>query len=288
MTSRGGQHIIAAAIPDDLFQHSKEETLKFVVCVKQVPDTAAKVTVENGRVTWGDAPLVINPWDEYAVEAALLQKEAYGGSITAITMGDENSKEALKHALAMGCDEAVIVSDPALTSVDTLVASHVLAAAIKKIAGSEPVTIAFFGRQAVDGDMGLTAAQTARVLGWPIVSLVSKLESLDEAGGKVKVERAIEEGKQTLEAKLPVVMSIAKDIGEPRYPSFMGIRKASRANIPAWSLADLGITAPQAVVSWPEVSNPPKREVVCEFITGSTPQEVADQLADKILSEKVL
>jgi electron transfer flavoprotein beta subunit len=150
------------------------------------------------------------------------------------------------------------------------------------------VTIAFFGRQAVDGDMGLTAAQTARVLGWPIVSLVSKLESLDEAGGKVKVERAIEEGKQTLEAKLPVVMSIAKDIGEPRYPSFMGIRKASRANIPAWSLADLGITAPQAVVSWPEVSNPPKREVVCEFITGSTPQEVADQLADKILSEKVL
>jgi hypothetical protein len=171
MTSRGGRHIIAAAIPDDLFQHTKEETLKFVVCVKQVPDTAAKVTVENGRVTWGDAPLVINPWDEYAVEAALLQKEAYGGSITAITMGDENSKEALKHALAMGCDEAVIVSDPALTSVDTLVASHVLAAAIKKIAGSEPVTIAFFGRQAVDGDMGLTAAQTARVLGWPIVSL---------------------------------------------------------------------------------------------------------------------
>lgn len=262
--------------------------MKFVVCVKQVPDTAAKVTVENGRVTWGDAPLVINPWDEYAVEAALLQKEAYAGSITAITMGDENSKEALKHALAMGCDEAVIVSDPALAGADTLVASHVLAAAINKIAGTEPVTIAFFGRQAVDGDMGLTAAQTARVLGWPIVSLVSKIESLDEAGGKVKVERTIEEGKQTVEAKLPVVMSIAKDIGEPRYPSFMGIRKASRANIPTWSLADLGISAPQPVVSWPEVSNPPKREVVCEFITGSTPQEVADQLADKILSEKVL
>ncbi len=262
--------------------------MKFVVCVKQVPDTAARVTVENGKVTWGDAPLVINPWDEYAVEAALLQKEAYGGSVTAITMGDENSKEALKHALAMGCDEAVIVSDPALAGADTLVASHVLAAAIKKIAASEPVTIAFFGRQAVDGDMGLTAAQTARVLGWPIVSLVSKIESLDETGKKVKVERSIEEGKQTVESNLPAVMSIAKDIGEPRYPSFMGIRKASRANIPTWSLADLGISAPQPVVSWPEVMNPPKREVVCEFITGSSPQEVAEKLADKILSEKVL
>ena len=93
--------------------------MKIVVCVKQVPDSAAKVVVEDGQVTWGDAPLVINPWDEYAVEAALLQGEAQGGDVIALTMGDEGAKDALKHALAMGCNEAVLVTDPALAGADS-------------------------------------------------------------------------------------------------------------------------------------------------------------------------
>ena len=88
--------------------------MKIVVFVKQVPDSAAKVVVENGQVTWGDAPLVINPWDEYAVEAALQQKEAHGGEVIAVSMGKEGETEALKHALAMGCNEAILISDPAL------------------------------------------------------------------------------------------------------------------------------------------------------------------------------
>ena len=83
--------------------------MKIVVCVKQVPDTAAKVVVEDGQVTWGDAPLVINPWDEYAVEIALLQQEALGGEVIAISVGGEDAKEALKHALAMGCGSAILI-----------------------------------------------------------------------------------------------------------------------------------------------------------------------------------
>jgi electron transfer flavoprotein beta subunit len=136
--------------------------LKIVVCVKQVPDSAATVVVEDGQVSWGDAPLVINPWDEYAVEAALKQKEAYGGTVTVVSMGGEEAKEALKHALAMGCNDAIPISDPALESVDTQGTARVLAAAIQKIGD---VDMAFFGRQAIDGDAGLTPAQTARVLG---------------------------------------------------------------------------------------------------------------------------
>jgi electron transfer flavoprotein beta subunit len=256
--------------------------LKIVACIKQVPDSAAKVVAENGQVSWGDAPLVINPWDEFAVEAALQQKEAHGGEVIAVSMGDENSKEALKHALAMGCDSAILVADPALSGLDTQGTARVLAAAIQKVGD---VDMAFFGRQAIDGDAGITPAQTARVLGWPMLSLCSVI-TVD--GGKAKVERSIEEGRQSVSADLPVVFSVVKDFGEPRYPSFMGIRKASRAEIPAWSLAELGIAAPAAVVAWPELMNPPSREVTCEIVSGGSPEEIADQLANKILAEKVL
>jgi len=259
--------------------------LKLVVCVKQVPDSAAKVVVENGKVTWGDAPLVINPWDEFAVEAALLQKEAQGCDVIAVTIGGESSKEALKHALAMGVSDAILVSDPALTGSDSQGVARALAAAIKKIGD---VTAAFFGRQAIDADMGVTAAQTARALGWPMLSLVSVITALDPAGGLIRVGRATEEGRQVVEAKLPAVVSVGKDFAEPRYPSFMGIRKASRSLIPTWSLADLGISVSAPVVQWPEISNPPARQVVTEMVTGDSPQEIAEKLADKILAEKVL
>lgn len=259
--------------------------MKIAVCVKQVPDSAAKVVVEDGRVTWGDAPLVINPWDEYAVETALKQTEAQGGSVTAITMGGESSKEALKHALAMGCSEAILISDPALSGVDSQATARVLAAALQKVGD---VDLAFFGKQAIDGDQGVTAAQTARVLGWPAVTLVSVISDLDPGAGTIRVQRSTEEGRQVVEAKLPAVVSVVKDIGEPRYPSFMGIRKASRATIPVWSLSDLGIPAPTSVVEWPELLNPPVKEVTTEMITGDSPQEIAEKLADKILAEKVL
>jgi electron transfer flavoprotein beta subunit len=256
--------------------------LKIVVCVKQVPDTAAKVAVDGGKVTWGDAPLVINPWDEYAVEAALQAAEKGGGTVTAISLGGEEAKEALKHALAMGCAEAVLVNDPALADLDTQGAARVLAAAIQKAGG---VDLAVFGKQAIDGDGGVTAAQTARALGWPAATL---LASLSVEGAALKGERAMEEGRQQVEAPLPAVASIVKDYGEPRYPSFMGIRKAAKAEIPVWTLADLGIPAPAAAVRWMEILNPPARQITNEMITGASPDEIANKLADKIMEEKVL
>lgn len=259
--------------------------MNIVVCIKQVPDTAAKIVVENGEVTWGDAPLVMNPWDEYAVEAALRQSEEHGGDVTAISMGGESSKEALKSALAMGCKQAILISDPALEKADNRVTAHVLAGAIRKVG---EVDLAVFGRQAIDDDMGVTPAMAARELGWPILSLVSDVQSLDPDQGTIKVARSVEEGRQIVESRLPAVMTVGKDIGEPRYPSFMGIRKASRATIPVWSLSDLGISSTDPVVNRLEMKNPPVREVTTEIITGDSPEEVAQKLADAILGEKVL
>ena len=252
--------------------------MKIVVCIKEVPDSAATLVAEDGQASWGDAPLVINPWDEYAVEAALNQN----GEVTALSIGGEDSKIALKHALAMGCKEAILVSDDALANMDTQGTAKVLATAIQKIGDVE---MAFFGRQAIDGDAGITPAQTARVLGWPALTLASSLEVSD---GTVKVERSLEEGRQTVSAKLPAVFSLVKDYGEPRYPSFMGIRKASRANIPVWDLAELGIEAPQATVEVVGIENPPARDVSVEMIEGSSPAEIAETLADRIMAEKIL
>jgi len=256
--------------------------MRIVVCIKQVPDSTAKVVVEQGKISWGDAPLIMNPWDEYALEAALQQKEALGGTVTAVTIGDESSIETLKRALAMGADDAILIKDPALATLDTQATAQVLAAVLQKIGA---VDMAFFGRQAIDGDAGLVPAQAARLLGWPSLTLTSVIKI---EGTNVRVERSIEEGRQVVTTKLPAVFSMTKDFGEPRYPSFMGIRKAARAEIPSWSLAEVGIPAPASVISWPEVMNPPSREVTCEFITGANPEEIAEKLAKKILAEKVL
>lgn len=261
-----------------------EVALKIIACIKQVPDSEAKVKAEGGQVTWGEAPLVINPFDEYAVEGALQQKEALGGTVIALCIGPESAKEAIKHALAMGADEGILVSDPALENLDSVGAARVLAAAINKIGGADMV---MFGRQTLDNGSGLTPPQTARVLGWPMLGWVGQIK-VEGPSGSVQVERVLEEGRQIVKANLPAVLSIVQSIGEPRYPSFMGIRKASKATIPVWSLADLGMSAPAVVVTRTEIMNPPVRETVCEIITGETPEAIAEALAEKIMAEKVL
>jgi electron transfer flavoprotein beta subunit len=182
----------------------------------------------------------------------------------------------------MGADEAILVSDPAITTLDTQGAARILAAAIQKIGDAD---LALFGRQSLDEGSGLTPAQTARVLGWPMLALAGAIKIEAET---VHVERIIEEGRQMVSARMPAVLSVVQSIGEPRYPSFMGIRRASRTEIPVWSLADLGIEVPAPVVSRLQLIMPLSREVSCEMISGDTPDAVADTLADKILAEKVL
>ena len=257
--------------------------MKIIACIKQVPDSEAKVKAEDGQVSWGDAPLVINPFDEYAVEGALLTKEANDGStVTALCIGPESAKDALKHALAMGADNAVLVSDPALDEIDQVAAARVLAAAIQKIGDADMIV---FGRQTLDNGSGLTTAQTARVLGWPMLGLAGQVQVEERI---VIVERVTEEGRQTVSAETPVVVSVVQSIGEPRYPSFMGIRKASKAEIPIWSLSDIGAEAPVAVVTRTELMNPPADETEVEMIAGETPEAIAEALVEKILAEKVL
>lgn len=256
-----------------------------VVFTRSTPDTAAKVEVDaSGRVTWGDAATVVNPWDEYALEEAILQAKAAGGKSTVIAIGPEMHNEALKHSLAMGLDSAIRVWDEALEDADGLAYAVTAAAAVRKLGD---VDLIIFGKESVDVGTDQHIVQTARKLGWTLLSYVSKIHSIDYANRTIEAERLLEQGKQIITSKLPAVISVMKDINEPRYPSFIGIRKASKAEIPVWSLADLAVTLPAARSRVVAFKNLPPRETKTEMLTG-TPEEMAAQLVDRLLEEKVL
>lgn len=260
--------------------------MNIVACVKQTPDTAATVTVKDGEVSWGESPLVLNPWDEFAVEEALRTKEEHGGTVTALSLGSEQAEEALKQALAMGCDEAILITDPALAGADSLGVASALAKAVESIG---EVDLLFFGRASVDSATGVTFTQTARRLDWPLLSLVSAVAELDPGEGRIQVERLLSEGRQIVKSSFPAVISVVKEINEPRYPSFMGIRKASKAEIPRWSASDIGLQEEiESKVRWPEIYEPPKVETTCEFIEGETAAEKGRKLAARLVEEKIL
>ena len=262
-----------------------------VVCVKHTPDSEAKMSVDDsGRVSWGDSPLILNPWDEYAVEEALLLRDAHGGKVTAISMGPEAALEGLKQAIAMGCDAAVRVWDEACEGSDTLATSRVLAKVINRLG---EVDLVLFGRSAIDADTWQTGPAVAQRLGFTSLMYVIKIAQLDVDGGTIVVERLLEEGREVVSAMLPAVVGTTKGINEPRYTSFMGIRKASRMEYPCWSMADVGVGpgeagAAGAAVRWPEVFAPPQRGGQAEIVQSDTVEGTARLLVNTLLAEKVV
>jgi electron transfer flavoprotein beta subunit len=245
---------------------------------------------DAGNVSWGESPLIINPWDEYAVEEALLLRDQHGGTVTVIAMGPEEALEALKHAIAMGCDEAIRIWDDACAGSDTLATSYVLAKAIEKIGDAGLI---LFGKSAIDAQTGQVGTAVAKRLGVPSLMYTIKIAELDPDGKSITAERLLEEGRQVVSAPLPAVVGTTKGINEPRYTSFVGIRKAAKMEYPLWSLADIGAEADKvgaagSGVRWPEVFAPPAREGEAEMIEGETVEEQAAALVDKLLAEKVI
>jgi electron transfer flavoprotein beta subunit len=243
-----------------------------------------------GNVSWGESPLIINPWDEYAVEEALLLRDQHGGTVTVISVGPEEALEALKHAVAMGCDEAVRIWDEACAGSDTLATSYVLAKIIEKIGDADVV---LFGKSAIDAETWQTGSAVAHRLGVSSLIYVIKIAELDPDGRTITVERLLEEGRQVVSAPLPAVIGTTKGINEPRYTSFIGIRKAAKMEYPLWTLADVGAEAGKvgpagSGVRWPEVSMPPAREGEAEIIEAETVEVAAATLVDKLLAEKVI
>lgn len=259
--------------------------MHIVTFTRSTPDTAAKVAVDgSGAVTWGDAALVVNPWDEYSLEEAIQQAKNTGGKATVIAIGPEMHNEALKHALAMGINDAARVWQDDLDTTDALTWAKLAAAAVQKL---DDAKLAIFGKESVDVGTDQHIYMTARKLGWTMLSYVSKILELDEGAGTIKVEKTYEQGKQVVTATLPAVISVMKGINEPRYPSFIGIRKASKANIPVWSAADLGVEVTASTHNL-GYHNLPAREIKTEVIDGDSAAAKAAALVDKLIEEKVL
>lgn len=211
--------------------------MNVVVCLKQVPDTTAEKKLNSEfRLDRGSVENIINPFDEYAVEEALKLKEGKGATVTALSVGPESAKEALRKAVAMGVEKAVLVTDPALAGSDTLGTAKAIAAALNKL----QCDVAIFGMASTDAATAQVPAKVAALLNQALLSYASRLEAGD---GSATVRRQTDQGYDVITASLPAVVSVVKGINEPRYPSLKGIMQAKRTQIEAWSLADIGVGA---------------------------------------------
>ena len=260
--------------------------MHIVTFTRSTPDTAAKVWVNDvGEVTWGEVATVVNPWDEYSLEETIAQAKNHGGETSVIAIGPELHNDALKHSMAMGIENALRIDEAGVDTNDSLIWSALAAGAIWKLGD---VDLIIFGKESVDVGTDQHTYQLARRLRWPMLSYVSQIIEADYAAGTIKVEKMLEQGKQIVSSRLPAVMSVMKGINEPRYPNFLGIRKAAKAQIPVWSAADLDLDLPAAATSALRYMNPPARDISTEIIDGVDVKAKSATLVDRLFKEKVL
>ncbi len=261
--------------------------MNIVVLIKQVPEIELiKVDQAANEVVLPSGPGVVNPFDEYAVEEALRIKEKQGGKVTVITVGSPRAESALRDCLALGVDEAILISDPVFEKSDPQATAKILTAGLKKIGQFDMV---FSGKQAVDDDSAQVPGAVAAHLDIPQAMFVKKVESI--ADGKMTVWRTTEEGYDIVELTLPALISVVKEINEPRLPSLKGKMMAKKAPITKWSAADIGLDGSQTGANSStkiiKVSPPPPRQKG-EIITGETPQEIAEKLYQKLKENQAL
>jgi len=248
-----------------------------IVCVKQVPNSVdVKIDPKTNTLVREGVESIINPFDTYAIEESVRLKEGYGGKVTVISMGPPQAESALKEAISLGCDEAILVSDRAFAGSDTWATSYTLSQAIKKI-GSFDLIIC--GKQASDGDTAQVGPGIATHLDLPQVTYVKKIEEIKD--NRARVERLVEEGFEVVETPLPCLLTVVKEINVPRLPSLKGKMKAKSAKITVLGAKDLDCDpkmigldgSPTKVV---KVFSPPPRKGGVK-IQGE-PHEVVDKL----------
>jgi electron transfer flavoprotein beta subunit len=254
------------------------EPMNIVVLVKQVFDTEAKIVIKpDGKIDDSSVTLIMNPYDENAVEEGLLLKEKLGGEVTVVSVGTPKAQDTLRTALAMGADKAVLVSDPALEGADDYVLAQVLAKAVQ---GLNP-DIILTGRVAIDYGTKI-ASRVAEAMGIPQVNTVTKIEV---NGDKAVATREVDGGSELVEVTLPAVFSAQKSLNSPRYPSVAGIMKAKKKELKNLALADLGLAA-EVVAGRMKILNyylPPARKGG-RIIPGE-PAQAAAELANLLRAE---
>lgn len=266
--------------------------LNMIVCVKQVPDPEApsasfRVEKEAKRVSFTtNIASVVSPFDEQAVEAALRVKDAKGGKVTVLSLGNNLVRDVIKKPVAMGADELILLEDAAFEGADSWSTAYALAQAIKKIGQFDLI---FCGRQAADWDAGQVGSGIAEFLGIPSVTLAKKVEVLD---GTARVERVIEDGYEVVEVSLPVLITVSSELGEPRYAPLKGIMAAAKKQPVVWKPQDIGLQPSEVGTAGRRTKLlklfQPVKEARCELVSGESPAEAGEKLALRLRQAKVI
>lgn len=261
--------------------------MHIIVCIKQVPNTAdVRIDPSTNTLIREGVESIINPFDMYAIEEGIRLRERYGGKVTVISMGPMQAEAALKEAVSMGIDEPVLLSDRAFAGSDTLATSYTLATAIRKLA---PYDLIICGKQASDGDTAQVGPGIAVHLDLPQITYVRKIEEVKQ--NYIRVERLLEEGYEVIESGLPALITVVKEINEPRLPSLKGKIKASKMAIPVWNTGEIqadpdriGLRGSPTVVN--KIFSPPKR-TGGKILKGETKQ-VVEELTKELFGKGIL
>lgn len=248
--------------------------MKIVVCIKQVPDTTdVKINQETNTLIREGVKSIINPFDMYAIEEGLLLKEAHGGSVTVISMGPAQVSESLKEAISLGVDDVILISDRAFAGADTLATSYTLSKVIAKLGH---VDVIITGKQAIDGDTAQVGPGIAEWLDIPHCTYVKAIEEVGEKS--IRVQRMIEGGLERIAMELPALITVVKEINEPRFPSIRGILRSREMEVPVWTVLDLDVEehriglngSPTQVVAIAT----PEMNTQAEIFTGKAEEQV--------------
>ena len=248
--------------------------MDIVVCVKQVADPEALVEVREGGLDV-EEKRITSFFDEVAVEQALQLRDRFGGQVTAITAGSGKAIDAVRRAIAMGANRALMVDDPALSAADGIGVARALAAALK----DEPCDLLICGRASLDDEAGVVGPALAEFLGLPHLSEVVGLEA-DEDGAWFTAQRVVEGGRALERCPLPLLVTAGKGLAEPRVPPVTGVMKAMRAPVEKKGLADLGLASDDVAAGWAvqDFAPPPQRPAVT-MVAGEFPDNVASLVA---------
>ncbi len=266
--------------------------MNIIVCIKEIADPEAPADsfrLDSEKKILACSPKVlrvINPFDEQAVEAALRIKDTIGAKVTALALGKGLDRVVVKKPLFMGADELILLEDEAFSDGDSWSTVNALAAAIRKIGNYDLILC---GRQAADWNAGQVGSGIAEILGLPSVTVARKIEITD---GKAKVERVTADGYETVEVKLPSVITVSNEIGQARYPAIQNIRTANKIQPVIWKPSDIGLDPSTVGGKGRRLKIlklfQPVTEGTCEIMQGETPQEMAENLALTLRKEKIL
>ena len=268
--------------------------MQIVACIKQVPDTTqVQIDPVTNTLVREGIPFIVNPYDTHALEEALRLKDRFGCRVAAISMGPPNAEATLRKALALGVDEAILLSDRVFGGADTLATSNVLAAAIRKLHEQDEVGIVLCGKQTIDGDTAQVGPGIATRLGYTQLTLVDRIEHIDLEKRVIRVRRKLEGRHEIVEAPLPVLLTVVRELNRPRYPTVPRRLESADAEVKTWNNQVMQLPEPtiglKGSPTWVSRIFSPERdkgEIIGDGVHD--PEGTANLLIDKLLSKDLL